>query len=182
MIKGPTWLRTVAYVTPAVRPTPQAQEGPAPDGNAPPVQPSGTPRAGTALTWAARRAGRGARWHSMLLILLAAGLGLRVVTQLAYRPAIFYIDSYKYLRGSGGYDPVGYNLLLKPILWAGNLATIAAVQHMLGLAMAVLLLAGVFGAMVIARCFRLRRSGRPGRPRPLSGRRPPRASQRSHPH
>ena len=50
----------------------------------------------------------------MLLILLAAGLGLRVVTQLAYRPAIFYIDSYKYLRGSGGYDPVGYNLLLKP--------------------------------------------------------------------
>ena len=75
----------------------------------------------------------------MLLILLAAGLGLRVVTQLAYRPAIFYVDSYKYLRGSGGYDPVGYNLLLKPILWAGNLATIAAVQHVLGLAMAVLL-------------------------------------------
>ena len=75
----------------------------------------------------------------MLLILLAAGPGPRVVTQLAYRPAIFYIDSYKYLRGSGGYDPVGYNLLLKPILWAGNLATVAAVQHVLGLAMAVVL-------------------------------------------
>ena len=62
-----------------------------------------------------------------------------MVTQLAYRPAIFYIDSYKYLKGSGGYDPVGYNLLLKPVLWAGNLATVAAVQHLLGLAMAVVL-------------------------------------------
>ena len=85
-----------------------------------PAQPTGTPGDGTALTRTARRAGRGARRHWLLLILLAAGLGLRVVTQLAYRPAIFYIDSYKYLRGSGGYNPVGYNLLLKPILWAGR--------------------------------------------------------------
>ena len=59
-----------------------------------------------------------------------------MVTPLAYRPALFYIDSYKYLKGSGGYDPVGYNLLLKPVLWAGNLATVAAVQHLLGLAIA----------------------------------------------
>ena len=127
---------------------------PRPDGEARAVKPRAVrPRAaalprpsqpehrgdGTALTRTARRAGRAARRHWLLLILLAAGLGLRVVTQLAYRPAIFYIDSYKYLRGSGGYDPVGYNLLLKPILWAGNLATIAAVQHLLGLAMAVIL-------------------------------------------
>ena len=143
MIEGPTWLRTVAYVVaPAVRatsPDGEAPDGEAPSGSAPPAQPAGTPGDGTALTRTARRAGRGARRHWLLLILLAAGLGLRVVTQLAYRPAIFYIDSYKYLRGSGGYDPVGYNLLLKPILWAGNLATVAAVQHLLGLAMAVIL-------------------------------------------
>ena len=83
------------------------------------------------------RAGRLARRHWALLVLLAAGLGLRVVTQIAYRPALFYIDSYKYLRGSGGSDPVGYNILLKPILWVGNLAMVAGFQHLLGLAMAV---------------------------------------------
>ena len=148
VIKGPTWLRTAAYVAAPAAGTPlpgsegPGSEGPGsegPDGGAPPAQPAGTPGDGTALTRTARRAGRAARRHWLLLILLAAGLGLRVVTQLAYRPAIFYIDSYKYLSGSGGYDPVGYNLLLKPVLWAGNLATVAAVQHLLGLAMAVIL-------------------------------------------
>ena len=138
MIRGPTSLRTVGYAAaPAVGAT--SLGGEAPDGSAPPAQPAGTPGDGAALTRTARRAGRAARRHWLLLILLAAGLGLRVVTQLAYRPALFYIDSYKYLKGSGGHDPVGYNLLLKPVLWAGNLATVAAVQHLLGLAMAVIL-------------------------------------------
>ena len=73
--------------------------------------------------------------------MLAAGLGLRVVTQVAYRPALFYIDSYKYLTGSGGSDPVGYNILLKPILWLGNLAVVAGFQHLLGLAMGVIIYA-----------------------------------------
>ena len=73
--------------------------------------------------------------------MLAAGLGLRVVTQVAYRPALFYIDSYKYLTGSGGADPVGYNILLKPILWLGNLAVVAGFQHLLGLAMGVIIYA-----------------------------------------
>ena len=75
----------------------------------------------------------------MVLILLAAGLGLRVVTQLAYRPALLYIDSYKYLTGTGGSDPAGYGILLRPLLWAGNLAVVAGFQHLLGLAMAVAL-------------------------------------------
>ena len=119
MIKGPTWLRTVGYAAaPAVRAT--SPGGEAPDGGAPRAQPAGTPGDGTALTRTARRAGRAARRHWLLLILLAAGLGLRVVTQLAYRPALFYIDSYKYLRGSGGYDPVGYNLLLKRFCGRGT--------------------------------------------------------------
>ena len=74
-------------------------------------------------------------------MVLAAGLGLRVVTQVAYRPALFYIDSYKYLTGSGGSDPVGYNILLKPILWLGNLAVVAGFQHLLGLAMGVIIYA-----------------------------------------
>jgi hypothetical protein len=71
----------------------------------------------------------------MLVILLTAGVGLRVITQVAYRPALFYIDSWKYLTGSGGIDPEGYRFLMAPILWAGNLAVVPALQHLLGLAM-----------------------------------------------
>ena len=81
--------------------------------------------------------------HWMLLILLAAGAGLRVVTQLAYRPALLYIDSPKYLTtGLEKYDPQGYrDFVLMPVLRAGNLATVAGLQHLLGLAMAVVLYA-----------------------------------------
>jgi hypothetical protein len=77
----------------------------------------------------------------MLIVLLTAGLALRVITQLAYRPALLYIDSPKYLvSGLERYDPQGYRvLLLKPVLAVGNLALVAAVQHLLGLAMAVTL-------------------------------------------
>jgi hypothetical protein len=75
------------------------------------------------------------RRHWLLAVLLTAGTGLRVVTQIAYRPALFYIDSYKYLTGSAGNDPEGYRFLLAPILWAGNLAVVPAFQHLLGLAM-----------------------------------------------
>src|ERR1700729_3260487 len=78
---------------------------------------------------------RAIRRHWILAALLTGGLGLRVVTQIAYRPALFYIDSFKYLTGSSGYDPEGYRFLLAPILWAGNLAVVAAFQHLLGLAM-----------------------------------------------
>jgi hypothetical protein len=79
----------------------------------------------------------------MLLVLLTAGLALRVVTQLAYRPALLYIDSPKYLVGGlEKYDPEGYRvLLLRPVLAAGNLALVAALQHLIGLAMAVSLYA-----------------------------------------
>ena len=82
-----------------------------------------------------------ARRHWALLVLLAAGLGLRVVTQLAYRPALLYIDSPKYLTaGLEKYDPQGYRgLVVRPVEWVGNLALVAAFQHLLGLAMAVAL-------------------------------------------
>ena len=75
------------------------------------------------------------RRHWMLAVLLTAGLGLRVVTQIAYRPVLFYIDSYKYLTGSGGIDPEGYRVLMAPFLWAThNLAVVPIIQHGLGLA------------------------------------------------
>ncbi len=84
---------------------------------------------------------RRARRHWMLLVLLTAGLTLRVLTQVADRPALLYIDSPKYLAaGLERYDPQGYRLfVLKPLLAVGNLAVVAGFQHLLGLAMATLL-------------------------------------------
>src|SRR5579859_8268214 len=75
-----------------------------------------------------------ARQHWLLTVLLTAGLVLRVLAQIAYRPALLYIDSTKYLLGAyPGDDPPGYELVLKPLMALGNLDLIAVVQHLLGL-------------------------------------------------
>ena len=82
------------------------------------------------------------RRHWLVSILLLAGFVLRLLAQIAYRPALLYIDSVKYLYNAWpGTDPVGYKVPLKAILLFGNLETVAAVQHLLGLAMAVALYA-----------------------------------------
>src|SRR5207247_1335262 len=92
-------------------------------------------------------AGRTARWpaaltavlrrHWLAAALLATGLVLRVLTQFAYRPALFYIDTTRYLYDAQGMDPVGYKGPLRAILLVANFDAVAAVQHLLGLAMAV---------------------------------------------
>jgi len=88
----------------------------------------------------ARRTPALAREHWLLALLLAAGLALRVAAQLAYRPALFYIDSVKYLFGAyPGNEPPGYQLLIKPVLAVADPSLVAAVQHVVGLAMAVLI-------------------------------------------
>jgi hypothetical protein len=80
------------------------------------------------------------RRNWLLAILLAAGLLLRLLTQLTYRPALLFIDSIKYLFGAyAGNDPPGYQLALKVFLRVGSLPMVVAVQHLLGLAMAVAL-------------------------------------------
>ena len=92
----------------------------------------------------ARAAGL-ARRHWLLAILLLAGLVLRVLAQVTYRPALLYIDTIKYLFGNWpGSDPLGYGVILKAILAVGSLATVAALQHLLGLAMA----AGVYAVLL----------------------------------
>jgi hypothetical protein len=68
--------------------------------------------------------------------LFGVGFALRLVAQLSYRPALFYIDTVRYLYISGGNDPVGYRLPLKLLLVIGNFDLVAAVQHLLGLAIA----------------------------------------------
>jgi hypothetical protein len=81
-----------------------------------------------------------ARRHWLISVLVLAGLVLRVLAEIAYRPALLYIDSLKYLYGAWpGNDPLGYNVVLKILLLPGNLASVAAIQHLLGLAMGVTL-------------------------------------------
>ncbi len=78
------------------------------------------------------------RRHWLVSVLLAAGLVLRVLAVAAYRPALIYVDTLKYLYGaSPGSEPFGYTLALKIVLVAGDLGTVAVLQHLLGLAMAV---------------------------------------------
>jgi hypothetical protein len=90
-------------------------------------------------SWGARSAAL-ARQNWLACLLLAAGLVLRVLAQLAYRPALVYVDTLKYLYGVyPGSDPLGYKLPLKVFLAVGDLSVVAAVQHLLGLAMAVVL-------------------------------------------
>jgi hypothetical protein len=79
------------------------------------------------------------RRNWLAAVLLATGLVLRVLAQLAYRPALFYIDTTRYLYNAEGNDPVGYKGPLRAILWAANFDAVAAVQHLLGLAMAVVI-------------------------------------------
>jgi len=85
-----------------------------------------------------------ARRHWLFWLLLGGGLVLRAVAQVAYEPALLFIDSKKYIFGTdftdtiwGSFDPLGYSLLiLHPVLMAGSLAYAALVQHVLGMAMA----------------------------------------------
>jgi hypothetical protein len=80
-----------------------------------------------------------ARQHWLAAVLLAAGLALRVLASLAYRPALFFTDTVRYLYDTQGMDPAGYKAPLRAILWLANFGAVTAVQHLLGLAMAVVL-------------------------------------------
>jgi hypothetical protein len=80
----------------------------------------------------------------MLLMLLGIGAGLRVLTVLAYQPAILYIDSFTYLDNlqrlrPDDLRPIGYDLILKVLLPLGGLRGVVIVQHLLGLGLAVMI-------------------------------------------
>jgi len=92
----------------------------------------------------ADRAARGARRHVLFLGLLAVGALLRVATQLAYVPALFFFDSFNFLRLTDTLDPtenkaLGYVVVLRLLLVAHNLAIIPLLHHVLGLVMGVAL-------------------------------------------
>ncbi|MFN2495950.1 MAG: glycosyltransferase [Pseudonocardiaceae bacterium] len=82
------------------------------------------------------------RRHWLLVVLLAAGTGLRVLSVLAYRPALLFVDSFSYLGNiddlrPDGLRPIGYELILGVLLPVGGLRFVVIVQHLLGLGTAV---------------------------------------------
>ena len=86
----------------------------------------------------------GALRHALFLVLLAAGAALRGVTQLAYQPALLYYDSAGYLENAANLRPfivrpLGYPLFLRLLPADHDLAVIPFAQHLMGLAIAVLL-------------------------------------------
>jgi 4-amino-4-deoxy-L-arabinose transferase-like glycosyltransferase len=106
----------------------------------------------------AGRSRRAVREHWLFAIIVVCGTALRVVVQLAYQQALIFPDSERYLQYAhnfltGQWSPdwlrtSGYSLLLMPAVLAHNLSVVVAIQHLLGLATAVLIYATLihFGA------------------------------------
>jgi 4-amino-4-deoxy-L-arabinose transferase-like glycosyltransferase len=100
---------------------------------------------------AARQWWGAVRRHWLFAVVLVCAAALRVVVQEAYRPALIFPDSERYLQYAqaflhGTWAPdwlrtSGYSLLLMPAVLMHNLAVVAAAQHLLGLASAVLIYA-----------------------------------------
>jgi hypothetical protein len=84
------------------------------------------------------------RAHWLFAVLLVAGAGLRIVTSLAYHPALLRGDSVGYLRNSQaleppGLHPIGYSAFLRLLPVDQSLAPVTALQHVLVPGAAVLL-------------------------------------------
>jgi hypothetical protein len=98
------------------------------------------------------------REHWLLAVILLCGTAVRVVVQFAYQQALIFPDSERYLQYTqnflnGDWSPdwlrtSGYSLLLMPAVLAHNLSFVVAIQHLMGLATAVLIYATLihFGA------------------------------------
>ena len=94
----------------------------------------------TRLTHAGRSVFPVLRQHWLAAILVVLGIALRAITMAAYHPALLYVDSLKYLYGAWpGSDPIGYSILLKSVLLVGDLGFVVFLQHLLGVAIAVVL-------------------------------------------
>ena len=97
----------------------------------------------------AGRGRRAVRQHWLFAVVLVAATALRAVVLLAYQQALIFPDSERYLQYAqnfiiGQWIPdwlrtSGYSLLLIPAVLARNLTSVVTVQHLLGLATAVLI-------------------------------------------
>ncbi|MQY04037.1 hypothetical protein [Actinomadura macrotermitis] len=108
-----------------------------------------------------RRAGgpwRAARRHPLFAVILAIAAALRVITMIGYTPAMYFNDSFDYLHVAmrpypHPLRPDGYSFLLLALKPFHSFALVAAVQHLMGLAMGVMIYA------LLRRRFRLPRWG-----------------------
>jgi len=86
------------------------------------------------------------RPHWLFLALAAVGTVLRALAWIAYRPALMYPDSIAYLQNASHLQPyktrpLAYPALLRILPDLHDLALIPAVQHLMGLGIALLLYA-----------------------------------------
>jgi hypothetical protein len=90
--------------------------------------------------------GRFARAHWLFAIVLSAGLALRVITILGYPSVAWFGDSNTYLSSAvqlvpSLLRPCGYSLMLWLLRFAHSLTLVAIVQHLMGLAIGVMVYA-----------------------------------------
>ena len=105
------------------------------------AQPPAEDGSAAKASWLARSVAL-VRSHWLLSALVAIGLMLRILAVVAYHPALIYVDSLKYLYNAApGSDPLGYKIILKIVLVFGDVGTVAVLQHLVGLAMGILLYA-----------------------------------------
>jgi putative flippase GtrA len=82
------------------------------------------------------------RGHALFGLFFGAGLVLRILMQVGFRPAFAWPDSARYLYSAlilrpDTYRPSGYSLFLRLVPYWKHLWPVSLVQHLLGLAMAV---------------------------------------------
>ena len=92
---------------------------------------------------AERRRAAFLRRHAVFLILVTLGVLLRVVAMLGYRWHMWFTDSYEYVYFTlhlrpYGVRPSGYSLFLRALLPLHDFGLVAVLQHLMGLAGAVL--------------------------------------------
>jgi hypothetical protein len=145
VLENETVLEKVTAAVPTAEPAAPTGTG------APSTEPAVRAGAAAPGTPAARRVRGLGFWalvgrHRPLTVVLTVGALLRVVTLLGYRPAMWFNDSFDYLHVAmrpypHPIRPDGYSFLLLILRPFHSFALVVAIQHLMGLAMGVMIYA-----------------------------------------